>query len=411
MKESSLKILHVLDHFLPYHSGYTYRSLSIFHNLKEKGIEQILLTSAKHKKFEKSIEVVDGFKVYHTEVKKLFFNKLSFAKELHEMKALYDNMNLVLKLNRFDIIHAHSPVLNGMPALIFSKQNNIPILYDIRAFWEDGSVSHGKISENSFKYRTIKFLETFVTKKVDKVSVICKGLKEDLVSRGVSEEKISIHPNGSDEVFDDKLTKKCRHNSNRNFTIGYIGSFYKYEGLDLLIDVMSRLNDSNRNIRCILVGGYEEEKNLKNYVKMLKLQDRVLFTGPIPHNEIPAYYDKMDLLVYPRKKQRLTELVTPLKPLEAMSYGKVVLASDVGGHRELIDHEKDGILFNADDRDDCLQKIKDVANQKYDLENIRLNSINKLKTTRNWTKIVSGYIDIYNQLIKKSKIKNNFQNI
>lgn len=400
MSDRSLKILHILDHFLPYHSGYVYRSLSIFDNLKKKGIEQILLTSAKHKKYEKFDEVIEGYKVYHTRLGKTVFNKLPFFKEFYEMKALYDNINLISKLDRFDIIHAHSPVLNGLPGLIFSKQNNIPILYDIRAFWEDASVSLGKISENSFYYKIIRLLETFVTKKVDKVSVICNGLKQDLISRGILAEKISIHPNGVDKILDDNLVKKCQPISSHNFTIGYIGSFYKYEGLDLLIDVMSKLRDSNGNFRCMLVGGYDEENNLKKCVKMLNLQDKVIFTGPVPHNEISTYYDKMDLLVYPRKRQRLTELVTPLKPLEAMSYGKVVLASDVGGHKELINHEKDGILFKADNKDDFLTKIKDIANQKYDLENMRYNSITKLKTTRNWETIVSGYIDIYNQLSK-----------
>lgn len=399
MNNRSMKILHILDHFLPYHSGYTYRSLSVFKNLREKGLKQIIITSAKHKKFEQEKENIEGFPIYHTQFQSKSMISLPFIKECYEMWALYKRINFVFKQTNFDIIHSHSPILNAIPALIFSKLNKIPILYDIRAFWEDAAVSHGNRSEKSFDYKLIRALEGLIAKKVDKVSVICNGLMEDLIRRGVTKNKISIQSNGLDLINKEIISENYEKRLNHIFTIGYIGSFYKYEGLDILLDAMKELNDPDREYKLILVGGNEEENNLKRKVEQLKLFDKVIFTGPIAHAEVSKYYSKMDLLVYPRKKQRLTELVTPLKPLEAMSYGKVILASDVGGHKELIQDRITGILFKADDTNDLIKKIKDIANQKYDIKKIKNNAIHNVNINKNWSTIVEGYIDIYSQLM------------
>ena len=91
-----------------------------------------------------------------------------------------------------DILHAHSPVLNAFAALGAAKELNLPVVYEIRAFWEDAAVDHGTYNEWGLKYRIVRALETYACKKVDKILTICEGLKQDLISRGIAAEKIQI---------------------------------------------------------------------------------------------------------------------------------------------------------------------------------------------------------------------------
>src|SRR5690606_28617170 len=131
--------------------------------------------------------------------------------------------------------------------------------------------------------------------------------------------------------------------------LGFVGSFYAYEGLDLLVQAFASLSAQRSDLMLLLVGGGPQEQALKAQVAQLGLLDKVIFSGRVPHDEVSGHYALIDILAYPRRSMRLTELVTPLKPLEAMAQGKIFVASDVGGHKELIDDGRTGTLFKADD--------------------------------------------------------------
>ena len=139
--------------------------------------------------------------------------------------------------------------------------------------------------------------------------------------------------------------------------LGFIGSFYAYEGLDLLIAALPTILKQMPDVKVLLVGGGPQDTALKQQVMALDLKDRVVFAGRVPHGEVNRYYDLVDVLVYARHAMRLTELVTPLKPLEAMAQGRLMVASDVGGHKELIQDGKTGVLFRAGQADDLASKV------------------------------------------------------
>lgn len=158
------------------------------------------------------------------------------------------------------------------------------------------------------------------------------------MARGIPADKITVIPNAVDvESFrpasppDPQLLEKLGLTGKT--VVGFIGSFYAYEGLDLLLDAMSELRSHRPDVRVLLVGGGPQETNLRNQVDRLGLADYVVFTGRVPHQEVHRYYDLINVLAYPRHPMRLTELVTPLKPLEAMAQGQLFVASDVGGTR------------------------------------------------------------------------------
>jgi glycosyltransferase involved in cell wall biosynthesis len=181
--------------------------------------------------------------------------------------------------------------------------------------------------------------------------------------------------------------------------LGFIGSFYAYEGLTLLIRALPDIIRQKPDIRLLLVGGGPQDTKLKAMVGQLQLQEAVLFTGRVPHGEVSNYYNLVDIFAYPRLNMRLTDLVTPLKPLEAMAQGKLVVASDVGGHKELITDGENGRLFRAGNSQSLTETIVNLINEKDRWEQMKITGRKYVEQERNWPLSVSRYVEVYKGLV------------
>lgn len=399
-----IKVLHILDHSLPLHSGYTFRTRSILAIQNQMGIKTAMVTSCKHAKissYTDAIEHVDNLTFYRTYP--TYLSKMPIVNQLDVVLTLKRRLDSVIACEHPDILHAHSPCLNGLAALEAGKKHGIPVVYEMRASWEDAAVSHGTCAENDLRYKISRTLETYVLKHSDHITTICEGLKSDIQMRGISSEKITVIPNAVDiDQFqpitekDNMLLTELGLGGKKIF--GFIGSFYEYEGLELLIKVMPALLNDCFDLHLLLVGGGQTENKLKALVGQLGLTSYVTFTGRVNHKEVMRYYSIIDLLVYPRLSMRLTDLVTPLKPLEAMAMGRPCLASDVGGHKELIIDQKDGLLFKAGDLDSLTSQLR-LAYKMCDFSSIIQNGLNKVNTERNWHVSAAPYKSIYTSLI------------
>ena len=149
----------------------------------------------------------------------------------------------------------------------------------------------------------------------------------------------------------------------------------------------------------LLVGGGPQEAALKAQSQRLGLVDKVVFTGRVPHAEVQSYYDLVDVLAYPRHSMRLTELVTPLKPLEAMAQGRLLVASDVGGHKELIRHGETGILFKAGSVNSLAQSIIDLLSQRERWPALRQAGRRFVEAERSWAASSINYRTPYTRLL------------
>jgi PEP-CTERM/exosortase A-associated glycosyltransferase len=235
------------------------------------------------------------------------------------------------------------------------------------------------------------------------VFTICEGLRSDIVARGIPAAKVTVIPNAVDiESFepggqpDEAL--KAQLGLAGCTVLGFIGSFYAYEGLDLLLDALPRIVAQRPDVRVLLVGGGPQDAALKAQAQRLGLQDKVVFTGRVPHAEVNRYYDLVDVLVYPRHSMRLTELVTPLKPLEAMAQGRILVASDVGGHKELIRDGEIGVLFKAGHAEALAEATLRLLARPESWADLRANGRRFVETERNWTRSVDNYRAPYGRL-------------
>ncbi|WP_137753979.1 TIGR04063 family PEP-CTERM/XrtA system glycosyltransferase [Sphingopyxis sp. L1A2A] len=397
------RILHVLDHSLPAHSGYTFRTRALMKAQVAKGWDVAGVTGVRHPEPGPDGETVDGLTFYRTAP---VAPARAPIREWREIGALAQRVEALAREWKPDVLHAHSPVLDGLAALRVGKKLGIPVIYEIRAFWEDASVGNGTGREGSLRYWLTKQLETHAVKSADAVAVICEGLRGDLIARGIDPAKITVSPNGVDlELFgdppprDDALADTLGIAAD-DAVIGYIGSFYDYEGIDDLIAAMPALVAAQPAARLLLVGGGPRETALKAQAAASPAAAQIHFVGRVPHDQVERYYSLIDILAYPRKKMRLTDLVTPLKPLEAMAQGKLVAASDVGGHRELIEDGQTGTLFAPDDPAaiaDALAQLLD--NRGIWAERRRIARI-FVETHRNWSSNILRYEPVYQRLLR-----------
>jgi PEP-CTERM/exosortase A-associated glycosyltransferase len=399
----TLRVLHVLDHSIPLHSGYTFRTRAILREQRRLGWETFHLTSPKHSAPGGAEEDVDGLHFYRTPWQPSSLATLPVLGEIAQMRATARRLAEVAAIVRPHLIHAHSPVLNALPALRVGRRLGVPVVYEVRAFWEDAAVDHGTSREGGLRYRASRALESWALKHADHVTTICEGLKADIVARGVPDSRVTVIPNAVDigefrfGTPADEQLKRDLGLAGRT-VIGFIGSFYAYEGLDLLVQALPRVLQARPDARLLLVGGGPQEQALRAAVREADLEDKVVFAGRVPHGVVQRYYSVVDVFAYPRHSMRLTELVTPLKPLEAMAQGQLLVASDVGGHRELIRDGQTGMLFKAGSSEALADAVLRLLDERSHWPQMRAQGRRFVEEERNWPRSVARYAPVFDRL-------------
>ena len=405
------RILHILDHSLPLHSGYCFRTRAIMKAQIASGLTVAGVTGVRQNQHgyvaEQPLEEFDDLQFFRTLAE---VQGPSPIREWREVAVLAERIEQVVHEWQPDVLHAHSPALNGLAALRVAEKTGLPLVYEIRAFWEDAAVGNGTGKENSPRYWLTRQLENHVVNGADAVAVICEGLRSDLIGRGVKPEKITVSPNGVDlELFGEPPARDESLHAELGLTgkpvLGFIGSFYDYEGLDDLIDALPILQSFHPDVHLLLVGGGPMEETLKKQVERLGIGSAVTFTGRVPHEQVERFYGLMDIMVYPRKAMRLTELVTPLKPLEAMAQGRLVAASDVGGHQELIEDGITGTLFPAGDPEKIAKKLGALLDNSASWPQVIEAARKFVEADRNWSSNILRYTPVYQRLIERKSFE------
>ncbi|MFM6829643.1 MAG: TIGR04063 family PEP-CTERM/XrtA system glycosyltransferase [Novosphingobium sp.] len=400
------RVLHVLDHSLPLHSGYTFRTRAILKSQQAMGIEVRGITGLRHMAAGPDEEEADGILFHRTRGQA---NGPAGLREWREIGLLAVAIVKLCGEWRPDVIHAHSPALCGAAALRASRRLGIPLVYEIRAFWEDAAVGNGTGREGSAKYWLTRLLENDVVSSADKVVTICEGLRADLIGRGYPPEKISIMPNGVDlDLFGDPLPRDAGLGQELGLgdgtVIGFLGSFYPYEGLDDLIAAMTSIVERVPDARLLMVGGGPADMALRAQAAASAAAHAIHFVGRVPHTQVERYYSLVDVVCYPRKAMRLTDLVTPLKPLEAMAQGKLVAASDVGGHRELVRNGVNGTLFPADSPAGLADAMVQMLETSTEWPERRERARTWVGEHHDWASNVRRYELVYQALLPHRKV-------
>jgi len=353
-----------------------------------------------------AVEEVDGLRFHRTGD----LRRTGVVGEARGLMAFAHAIDRAVAAFQPDVLHAHSPALDAAAAWWVARRRGLPLVYEIRAFWEDAAVGNGTGRPGSVRYRSTRALENWAVSRADAVAVICAGLRDDLLARGVAAEKITVSPNGVDlTLFGAAPPRDAALAATLGLegaeVIGFIGSFYDYEGLDDLVAAMPALVAARPAVRLLLVGGGPMEDTLRVQADASPVAHAIRFVGRVPHEEVERYYGLVDVLGYPRKAMRLTELVTPLKPLEAMAQGRLVAASNVGGHRELIRDGDTGTLFAADDPASIATALAGLLADRSDWDGRRERARAFVAAERNWSSNIRRYEPVYQRLVDAASRK------
>ncbi len=408
-----MRALHILHRSIPGTHGYAIRSLEIVRHQRSKGIEPIVVTSpsqAPQGRLDADRkEIIDGVPYFRTGGRVLpptldvhDSSPVRSALRVMQNALLVKKVVGLCRTYRPDVIHAHSPFTCGVAAQVAGRRVGLPVVYEVRGIWEDSHVGRYGVSERSMRYRAVRRLESGAMRRADSLVVICEALKQEARSRGVNEENIFVVPNGVDvSEFapappDPALLGELGLRD--SLVTGYVGSFFHYEGLGLLIEAVNVLASRYPRLKLLMVGAGESAPTLKKRVQELGLGDRVVFTGRVPHDRAPEYYRLFDFMVLPRRLTRETRLVTPLKPMEIMAMEKPLIASDIGGHREIVENGLNGLLFESETASDLARVCAELIDDPERRTALGRRGREWVSERRNWDVLVDRYVGIYDYL-------------
>jgi glycogen(starch) synthase len=398
------KVMHVFDHSFPIGDGYANRSAEIVRFTRRIGWQTIHLTSSKQGPARYEQETVNGLEFFRTQPAGRPWNRLPVVNQWAVVATLRRRLEILLRSERPALLHVHSPCLNALAALPVARRRHIPLIYEVRALWEDGAVDSGTCREGDLRYWLSRTLETHVCRRADHVVTICEGLQREMLGRGVGADKITVAPNSVDlarfgavRTCDKEWAASLGLTAGKTF--GFIGSFFPFEGLDVLLRAVPLMLAREPEARFVIVGDGPDAPRIRTLARELGIEPVVILTGRVPHAEVERYYGLIDVLVYPRISKRVTELVTPLKPLEAMAQGKLVIASDVGGHREMVFPGRNGLLFKAGEAGSLAQVGLELLSRPGDWPTLRESGRSYVEAFRSWERNVRIYDQLYRRLL------------
>jgi glycosyltransferase involved in cell wall biosynthesis len=270
----------------------------------------------------------------------------------------------LVKRLRPAVLHAASDYRNALVALAVGQAFGLPVVYEVRGFWEETRLAvqgPGAAERECYLWHSARELECM--RQADRVVTLAETMRWRLMERGVDADAITVIPNAVDtEKFvpagrDEVLAARLGLAPDET-VLGYISTFSSYEGIRYLIDATARLAADGRRVRCLLVGDGEQRGELEAHAATAGVSDLVVFTGRVPHADVLAYYGLIDVFVVPRTDDRVSQLVTPLKPYEAMATGRAIVVSRVPALAEMIEEGQTGLAFRPEDADDLASVVE-----------------------------------------------------
>lgn len=301
------------------------------------------------------------------------------------------------------LIHSASNHAVGLAGGEAARRLGIPSVYEVRGLWHMSRAADQPAYQGSDHYRMIEGLEAQAARMADHVFVITEAVADILAGRGVERARMSILPNAVDTAAFTRRPRDpalaARWKLTGKLVVGYVGTFKDYEGLDLLCQAMALLRgELGDRVRLLLVGDGPAEGELALLVKRLGIGELVVFTGRAPHRQVADCYALCDLMVFPRRGVLVCEVVSPIKPFEAMAMGVPILASDVAALAEIVQDEVTGLLFKKDDVDSlCAQLLRLL--EEPDLRTFLAGRAGSwVRANRSWSAVAAHVSAVYERL-------------
>jgi len=415
----SVRVLHVLHSAWPDVSGGSIRSRYVVETQAAIGIAPVIVSGPFQPPADPGqatgVESLNGI-AYHRTFEPRYDHRFmqprkSLAARARKLTAVLPfarRVRVIARAERARLIHGHSIFYCGLAAALAARSLGLPSVYEVRSLIEYGLAQEGGTEVGGLLYRAYRAFDRLALALASHVVVISQGLRSELIARGIPERRITVIANGVDTATqqpappsDPTLLASLGFPADA-FVVGYIGTLLAYESLEVLFAAAAASGPTAPELRLLVVGDGPARERLVDQSRALGLADRVRFVGRVPHEAIGRYYGLVDLFVLPRLPTRLTDLVTPLKPLEIMARAKPVLASDCGGHREVVVPGENGFLYDARAADGLARALLDLRSRRAELPVIGARARSWVGRHRSWQAVLAPTPALYNRLVLRT---------
>lgn len=404
------RVLYLASSFLPDHrNGYTIRTFYLVHALKAAGLDVRLATRPGYPWDRRKINlsVKEAVDVGGLVSERLRASAGMSGPPIDYLEAAAASLAAHIAARGISIVHAASNHMSALPALIAARRMGCSFVYEVRGLWEFSEAAKKPGWENTELFALRHALEMQTARSADAVITLGAGLHDELVAGGVMPEHIAHVPNAADtDVFfprprDAALAGKFGIPEQR-LMVGFAGSFEIYEGLEDLLAAMAILAGRGRDVGLVGVGEGPVRQRLRAQADAAGLRERVVLPGRVAHTEMQAHYSLMDIAAYPRIPARVCDVVTPLKPLEAMAMGKPVVMSSVGGLKELAEDGVSALFFEKGKVEDLAAKLESLIVDAALREKLGAGA-RKAVEGRRWDNGARTISDVYMRLSSSSE--------
>jgi glycosyltransferase involved in cell wall biosynthesis len=273
-------------------------------------------------------------------------------------------------------------------------------VYEVRGFW---LLTEGVECGRPVDVDAAVAADAAVCKTAGHVVAICRGIADVLVRNGVPSSATSIVPNGVDACafapvpYDKELARQLGLEG--RFVYGYATNVRRLEGVQDVIRAWPLIKRAVPEAAFLLIGDGNYRDSLRQLAREQGVEGDWKMVGRVPHSQMKAYYSLLDVFVVPRVREPVCEIVTPLKPLEAMAMGIPVVASDVSALREMVEDGKTGLLFEAGDSESLASTCARIAADSLLMADLRRSARDWVLTERDWRVLASRYTSVYESVL------------
>lgn len=399
------RVLHLVTNSLPHTAaGYTIRSHNIGRAQRAAGLDPHFVTRLGYPGTKgvwqaRGTDVVDGLSYHHllppTGVPELADRRVD-ADVAH-------TTSLTRRL-RPTALHAASNHVNGFVALEVGAELGLPVVYEVRGFLEESWLAgRDAAARQTDRYVLAREAETRCMRAADAVVTLGQVMKREIESRGIAASSVTVIPNAVDDAFLAPLPPqqpaRLRYGAtDDDVVVGAVSTLYRFEGLEVLVRAVRLLRARGSKVRLLLVGDGEQAGTLRRLVDELGIGDVTSMPGRIPHARVREVYAALDVFVVPRTDDRVCHLVTPLKPVEAMASSLPVVASDVGGLRELVTHDQTGLLVPPEDPERLADALEQLVQDRHRRLALGAAGHQSVREERVWSRQAVRYRELYERL-------------
>jgi len=286
--------------------------------------------------------------------------------------------------NKYDVIHGQKPLPDGLAAVFLAKVLKRPSIVTVR-----GSDVHS-VKKDSITYKMVRF----VLKHASRITCVSSDLKYRMVDMGMNPKKITVIPNGIDPEFP-KHTRALdvceKYNIPENGKVlGFVGHLTEVKDPLTLLKAFAKVSKKKENVYLMFVGGGELEDSLRRSAEKLSIAQNVRFSGGmVPHAEISSYMNCFDVFCLSSLREGWPNVL-----FEAMSLGKPVVATKVGGIPEAINSEDFGLLVPPGKPELFAEAVLKALEKKWDHRKIK-----KYAMDNTWDKVGKRYYEVYRDLL------------